>query len=344
MISFNNAVLDQLIVHTISGKGDQKQIMLSESTVRIDKDLSGVLRAYFLDKFKSEDQQYRFFHEFDLKMSEMFEFCNLLFNGDSDFTEISQAIANFLYSKSASATIKSGEIYIAKLENIVFEDESVNAIGVFKSENKDTFLRVFPHGDGYDIQSQKGINIKKLDKGAIIFNTQAADGYRLLVVDQTNKKEQAKYWIDDFLKVQPVEDEFYQTGQILEVFRQINGSPQEDFDGQERLELISSSVDYLEQNEFFDNKDFYKEVLHDEKRKRLFEKVYEEQNGELPDKQMAFDVSKKAVRKSKRYIRSVIKLDNSFHVYVHANRDRIERGFDEQKQLNFYKLFFNDES
>lgn len=344
MISFNDATLDQLIIHSIAGRGELKEVRLSDRTVQVDSDLSAILKTYFLDKFKNEGQQYRLYHEFDLGMNEMYEFSRMLFNDEADFTEVSQAIANFLFSKSGSANIKPGEVYIASLGNILYEDESLNAIGVFKSENKDTFLKVYPEGDRYDIESQEGINIKKLDKGAIIFNSASSDGYRLLVVDQTNKKEQAKYWVDDFLKIQPVEDEFYQTGQILEVFKQINGSSQEDFDGQERLEMISSSMEYIESHEKFEKQSFYDEVLQDEKRRRLFEKVYEEQNGGLPDMESSFDVSKKAVRQSKRYIRSVIKLDGSFHVYVHANRDRIERGFDESKQLNFYKLYFHDES
>ncbi|MGB3468481.1 MAG: nucleoid-associated protein [Cyclobacteriaceae bacterium] len=344
MILLHEATLDELIIHTIAGKGEFKQIRLSDRPVKIAPDLAAVLKTYFLDKFRNEGQQYRLFHEYEIAMNEVFAFCKMIFNDEGDFTEVSQAIANFLYSKSGSANIKDGEVYVTKLGNIVYDDESVQAIGIFKSENKDTFLKVFPHGDGYDIQSQEGINIKKLDKGVIVLNTEAEDGYRLLVIDQTNKKEQAKYWVDDFLKVQPVEDEFYQTDQVLEVFKQINNTNQEDFDGQERLDLVSSSVEFIENNETFDNRSFYDEVLHNEKRRRLFEKVYEEQNGQMPDPENTFDVSKKAVKKSKRFIRSVIKLDNSFHVYVHANRDRIERGFDESKQLNYYKLYFNGES
>ena len=37
------------------------------------------------------------------------------------------------------------------------------------------------------------------------------------------------------------------------------------------------------------------------------------------------------MKKSKRFLRSVIKLDKNFHIYVHSRPDNIERGYDENK-------------
>lgn len=343
MISFAEAQVEQLIIHSIKGVGDHKVINLSEKPVELEEGLTTVLKRYFLDKFRSQGQKHKFSHEFDLMMNELCAFSNMLFNGERSFVEVSQAIANFLYSKSGSANIKDGEVYIAKFKGVVLEDESLEAIGIFKSENKDVFLKVFEENAGFGIEKQEGINIKKLDKGAIILNSNQDDGYRLLVVDQTNKQDQAKYWIEEFLKVEPLRDNFYQTDQILEVFKEINKKNHEEFDGQEKVDLVSSSVEYIERHETFEKNDFYNEVLNDDKRQRLFEKIYEEQTGTLPPDTSSFNISKQAVKKSKRFIRSVIKLDKSFHVYVHTNRDRIEKGFDETKKLNYYKLYFQDE-
>ena len=39
----------------------------------------------------------------------------------------------------------------------------------------------------------------------------------------------------------------------------------------------------------------------------------------------------------------MLKLDKNFHVYVHGKRDYIEKGFDSQKGMNFYKLFYENE-
>ena len=47
----------------------------------------------------------------------------------------------------------------------------VNAVGIFKKRNKETFLKVFEHGESWEVIGEEGVNINKLDKGCIIFNT-----------------------------------------------------------------------------------------------------------------------------------------------------------------------------
>ena len=115
MISFAQAKLAQLIIHSIGGQGDQKTIKLSEHPVDIDADLTAILKSYFLDKFKNLGQKHRFVHEFDLMMNELYAFSSMLFNEEKSFEEVSQAIANFLYAKSGSANIKIGSKLLASL-------------------------------------------------------------------------------------------------------------------------------------------------------------------------------------------------------------------------------------
>ena len=57
-----------------------------------------------------------------------------------------------------------------------------------------------------------------------------------------------------------------------------------------------------------------------------------------------FEISPQAVRYSKRFIKSVIKLDKNFHIYVHGSRDRINKGFDPEKGLNYYQVYFDEET
>ena len=344
MIAINDTSIQQLIIHSILNRGGAKTVQLSKKGVNIDNELSSVLNFYFLDKFRQQRQLHQFTHQHDLSMNEVYAFARMIFEDHRSFEEGTQAIANYLLSKSASANIKEGEVYVALLSGILYGDEIVEGLGVFKSENKDTFLRLFPAGDGLQVDSEKGINIKKLDKGAIILNTNAQDGYRVLAVDQTNKGDQAKYWIEDFLHIAPVDDNYYRTDQYMEVFKSINQQPAQEVDKVEQIDLVSSSVAFFEENETFQTEKFYEDVLYDERRQLLFEKIYQEQTGALPDARDDFEVSKPALRKSKKFIRSVIKLDKSFHVYVHTHRDRIERGFDDARQLNYYKLYFQDES
>ncbi|MDR0604368.1 MAG: hypothetical protein LBG80_08720 [Bacteroidales bacterium] len=43
-----------------------------------------------------------------------------------------------------------------------------------------------------NFESEKGININKLDKGCLIFNTERENGYIVAVVDNTNKGTDAQ--------------------------------------------------------------------------------------------------------------------------------------------------------
>jgi len=54
-------------------------------------------------------------------------------------------------------------------------------------------------------------------------------------------------------------------------------------------------------------------------------------------------ISESAVKKQARSIKSIIKLDKNFHIYVHGHRKLIEQGVDEQGR-KFYKISYNEES
>ncbi len=56
-----------------------------------------------------------------------------------------------------------------------------------------------------------------------------------------------------------------------------------------------------------------------------------------------FEISNSAVKQSKGKFKSVIKLDKNFHVYIHGDRDMVEKGYDNDKGKKYYKLFFDNE-
>ena len=60
----------------------------------------------------------------------------------------------------------------------------------------------------------------------------------------------------------------------------------------------------------------------------------------MPDE---FDISSPAVKKQQKVFKSILKLDRNFHVYIHGNREMIERGYDEERSMNYYKLYFEEE-
>jgi hypothetical protein len=55
-------------------------------------------------------------------------------------------------------------------------------------------------------------------------------------------------------------------------------------------------------------------------------------------------MTEKMQDQAKKFVRSVIKLDKNFHLYVHGRRDRIEQGFDQEKKMKYYKLWYESEA
>jgi len=50
------------------------------------------------------------------------------------------------------------------------------------------------------------------------------------------------------------------------------------------------------------------------------------------------------VKKMESSYKSVLKLDKNFHIYVHGKREYLEKGYDEDKGMNYYKVYFENES
>ena len=182
-----------------------------------------------------------------------------------------------LYEQSTHPKTKGGEFYTVYFKDCIIDGETADAVGLFKSENKDTFLKIFPSGEGFEIESQQGININKLDNKAD-------------QVDLLNKSVRFFKENDNF--------------NMAEFTNKVIGQP----------EIINSFNQY----------------------KSSFQQDYDV---EIADN---FAISESAVKKQARSLKSVIKLDKNFHIYIHGDRELIEQG--EDKKGKFYKVYYEEES
>ena len=66
------------------------------------------------------------------------------------------------------------------------------------------------------------------------------------------------------------------------------------------------------------------------------------QNNEI-DIEDSFDISSQAVKKQARAFKSVLKLDKNFHIYIHGNKEMIEKGV-EKDGRKYYKIYYETES
>lgn len=347
MIDYSEVCLDQIVVHNIGSRPEEQGVRLSKAPTNImDETAEDILKTYFLSHFKTE-YFYGFVHNTDLQLNDVYNFVSQVFDDINQFYQQSTNLAWLLYEKSNNQKIKTGEFYMAHFSNIRVDDQLVDAIGIFKSENKDTYIKVCQQGDNYDVEYENGINIKKLDKGCLILNIDRETGYQVAIVDSTNRGDEAMYWRDDFLGVMPRENEYYQTNQLFDIcknFSQDVLTTQNKVDKADQVTFMKRAEQYFNTNPFFDSEQFKNEVIGNEAVSERFEdykRKFENEKALSPVDQ--FEISGEALKKGKKYFRSVIKLDKNFHIYVHSNPDYIEKGFDEHKGLKFYKLFFSNE-
>jgi 37-kD nucleoid-associated bacterial protein len=346
MLPFTDASPGRFIIHQVGNKLNEEGYTLSEKSLPpLTEELQVSLTNYFLSAFK-EPEYYSFWHESDLALNACCSFAKDIFSDNNSFVEKSQSIARHLYECSTHPKIKSGDLYIALLQGNGPEGEALQALAIFKTESKDTFLQVTKEGEYFALHSSEGQNINKADKGCIIFNTNGAEGYKVCVVDNLNRGSEAQYWKDDFLKLISFVDEYHQTREFLGIAKHyVTDQYAKEFDVSktDQIDLLNRSISYFKTHPSFEKNEFETEVLHHPEMISSFQKFddqYRKQNHiELED---SFDISKQAVRKQARVFKSVLKLDKNFHIYIHGNREMIEKGVDEQGR-KYYKIFYNEE-
>ena len=167
------------------------------------------------------------------------------------------------------------------------------------------------------------------------------------MIDQTNRSSEAVYWKDEFLKLRIRNDNYNQTSNTLNVYKNfITNKVDEEFEMSkaDKIDLLNRSMKYFKEKEVFDMDEFSEEVIGNEQAInsfKNFKQQYEnEYDTEIKD---SFDISEQAVKKQARVYKSVLKLDRNFHIYIHGDKELIEKGFDDAKAMNYYKVYFKEE-
>lgn len=351
MIDLSNARLTTLAVHKVGNKAKNEGVVSAKELFELDESMTELLQDYFLKPFKSEEF-FKFAHETDINLNELYTYCKKIFaDSREEFLDHSIKILQHLYSVSVHPHIKSGELYVAHFRECEVGGIDLEAVGIFKSENKDVFLKVEgKEGDeGVDMTAEQGINIKKLDKGCLVFRTYEDDGYSILMVDKSS--EDAAYWRDDFLHVTRIQDNSFQTENFMNMTKDFC----EDIfameqDKKEQVVFLNKSLNYFNKNKEFDLDDFKEEVLVQDDYKEKFDhyrKAFEDESG-LPPAEEGFAISKYAVRSMKKNFKSLIKLDTDIEIRLNPKNieeasEYMERAYDEQRGMYYYKIYFNGE-
>ncbi|MCF0190041.1 MAG: nucleoid-associated protein [Marinilabiliaceae bacterium] len=355
MIESSNSHIEHLIVHRMGAKAEGGCLRIAKRETNIgnyseENTVADVLRLFFFKSFKTE-AYYTFHKDSDEGSNNVVrDICTAIFNGTEQFYDASVKLASWLFEQSNHPRIRGGEIYIAHFSDVVVDGLQCDAIGIFKSESKETFLKVqFGQDSEVQLGTQEGISIRRIDKGCIIFNIEQEDGYRISAVDNINKGCEAHFWFDDFLGLKPREDNYFFTDNYLQMCRSfVKDVYNEDnhVARADQMDMMNKTVNFFENTPKFSHDDFLQSVMAEPDVINAFndyKQQYETEHDIPQSLPEVFEVSKDAVKGEKRNFKSILKLDKNFHVYVHGSRYYMEKGYDESKDMNFYKLFFKNE-
>jgi hypothetical protein len=349
MIKRNRAAISKFIIHKVGNKFNSATNVFSENVLTFDEESYELMKPYLLKPFANVSESFRFKHHANIELNEINSYISQIFNDETSFVEISKHIVNHLFEQSNSAQIKIGDVIIALFEDIEYKDVVTKAVGIFKIENKINFFQTFMEKNILDVFVQKGISTKKLDKGCLIINSTDAEGRVVLSVDTNNYD--AQYWLNNFLNVKYADDNNQHTQNYIEMCKYFSDEIiKEDFGIHEKTKFLAKTVDFFKENESVNINDFKDEIFDEnEEQKALFDnykKQFEEVNDVLVRNQFA--VSDIVLKKQKQKIKTEIKLDTNIQIKLDvdapdAANEYLEKGFDEEKKMKFYKVYFNEE-
>lgn len=334
------------IIHQVGNKSNADGVRFSTQEVQIG-DLCNDLTKLLDRSFKLEEK-YQFFFEPILTLNPVYMFIDSIFNNPSNYIQETHNIARFLYEKSAHPKIKSGELWIMYLSDCLLDDIHTDAICILKSETKETVLQLNQLDSNYEVVRCEGFGLNKIDKGCLIFNINRDSGYICSIIDNGSKKgEEAKFWVDDFLHVRPIYNEYQKTRVVVDVIANYvsNELPKTfDVNKSEKALFVNRSLNEIKSNNQSTLKQIKDAVFADKAVREDFERYiinYQVENKILLDDNTI--VEKSAVKRINCNSSTTIKLDQNFDIKIHGGEQYIERGYDNELKMDYYKLYFKRE-
>jgi hypothetical protein len=170
---------------------------LSEREVSGTAELHGTLLRSYLAPMAKTSEEFEFYHESDLMLNATRQFSSRILTDPGKFLEISQNLAKHLYSVSSHPSIAEGEFIAILFQDVRLAEQSQHALGLYKIEQRETFLEVENSGHSLNLVELSGIPVSSIQKGVLIV------GGDLGIFVKESSGQQTKYWADQFLKVRP---------------------------------------------------------------------------------------------------------------------------------------------
>ncbi len=349
MINLYSAQVESFSIHRIGNKIKNEGVFFSETPYTLNDELTGLLKEFLFKPFRDkEENYYQFVHDIDIDFNILYALTGQIFDNPNLVHDKSKEITRHLFDQSTHPHIKGGEVYITYLENVIIDNEKVSAIGIFKSEVKHDFLQFKQKESSIELLLQQGVNLNKLDKGCLIFNHKGEEGYKILSID--SNRYDTKYWLEHFLNVDLFEDENFYTKKYLKLCQEFAKDvvlPAED--KKEEVMFMNRTINHFAKNDEFEESVFLNEVIDNPDLLPEFKQYKSEKaTGYSIEDLTTFPIANKAVSDTRKKIKNKINLETNIEIKLDfVNTDSadkfIEKGWDQERQMYYYLVYFNKE-
>ena len=324
------------VVQRVGNKSNEDGVSFSNDVCQMDSVEEPFLKL-INSAFKFNDWK-QFYYIDDLELNPTYRFVTKIFDDETCIVQQANNLARHLYEQSIHPNIKIGEFYVVLLDNCEVDGEPTQAIGLFKSEIRETVLTVKMEKNRLVLSSEMGMSLKKLEKGCIVFNVDRENGYKVAVVDNTGSNTDAHYWVDNFLHVRNCDDDYHETERLMEMCTGFVAQLKEQ-------SVVESAVAAKKTAEVFSTGEpIQVDVLADmicqnEEQKQAFENYRQSFEQEYGDFQNEVNVVKKATNNKPVKRMNTLKLGSDFEVKVLNPEAKIEHGEDKNGK-EWCKLYY----
>lgn len=352
-LDFESATITGLVLAKVGNPSRNEPLQTSKQVFRVEDEDQGMLTSIFLRPFKSFSLiGQKFHHHSSLENHEMNSCVNSIFDVQANLLEKGIEMANRLHSKSSHPNIKSGDLCISHIEGIrVGEKDVVQGLCILKSESVSPFLSISARNGDLQLNTEQGINPEKIDKGCLIVDQFGKKGFYVLTFDRGSSE--SRFWVRDFLSLIAIPDSALFSKKVAEMavtaISETTAPPAEGAPPWEANDAAKEALTYFDNREHFSLQEFEEKALRDDSTRERFReerKRLEEEEGFAIDEK--FDISQKDITKAKKLMKSVMKFDTGVELrlkpkVVESPEKVMEKGYDDEKEMNYIKVFFNKE-
>lgn len=327
--------LDSWVEEQDGGKSMDEEVSLSP-------EIRQLLQRFFLAPLKLEEL-YSFSPGGMEEDVSAYAIVKSYFEGKGGFVSLARQLADLL-KEVAQDTLQEGNLYVARFVGVLIDGEKTEALGLFKSETREVFINPVAEGNGFRLEYGEGFGINRMDRGCLICNVEKNKGFVVSAFDHVAKGRKAP-WLESFLDLRERRDSKFYTENTVKNIKEFITKElprKKEVSKDEEFEVMDKTMEYFKENERFDRQEYEQAVFPDEETRKEFSDFLSCQNDGLDDWDQ-FPISPEGVKKSSKFLKKVIKLDKDFSIHIHGNANFLQKGFDQEYGLKYYKIFYTEE-